>query len=87
MTNELNDNQQIVAAFDYVIDEQCWQYSFCQDYNTGTFNFYVAGKSIFNVEYPSGASKFCPQADADILNSIKKAKNQSVFDVPYDAWR
>jgi Glycoside-hydrolase family GH114 len=82
-TFELN-NQQIVAAFDDVIDAQCWQYSFCQDYNTGTFNFYVVGKSIFNVEYPLEPSKFCPQANADNFNSIKKAKKQSVFDVPYE---
>lgn len=85
-TYELN-NQQVVAAFDYVIDEQCWQYGFCQDYNTGTYNFYGAGKAIFNVEYPTVTSKFCPQANADNFNSIKKAKDQSVFDLPYTPCR
>jgi hypothetical protein len=85
-TYELN-NQQIVAAFDYVVDEQCWQYSFCQDYKTGTYNFYGAGKAIMNVEYPLSPSKFCPQANADNFNSIKKNKNQSVFDLPYQPCR
>ncbi|MGA2859858.1 MAG: endo alpha-1,4 polygalactosaminidase [Candidatus Sulfotelmatobacter sp.] len=85
-TYELN-NQQVVNAFDYVIDEQCWQYGFCQDYNNGTYNFYGAGKAIFNVEYPLSTSKFCPQANADNFNSIKKAKDQSVFDLPYTPCR
>jgi len=85
-TYELN-NQQVVAGFDYVVDEQCWQYSFCQDYNTGTYNFYSAGKAIFNVEYPLSTSKFCPQANSDNFNSIKKAKDQSVFDLPYTPCR
>ena len=85
-TYELN-NPQIVAAFDYVVDEQCWQYGFCQDYNTGNYNFYSAGKAIFNVEYPRATSKFCPQANADNFNSIKKAKDQSVFDLPYTPCR
>jgi hypothetical protein len=44
--------------FDFVIEEQCYQYQDCQDLEP----YITAGKAVFDVEYPSGtiSSADCP---------------------------
>jgi hypothetical protein len=71
------------AAFNFVIDEQCWQYSQCSNYSA----WQTAGKAIFNVEYEIAPSKFCASANSINFNSIKKAKDYSLYDIPWEACR
>ena len=70
-------------AFDFVIDEQCWQYDQCQDYAA----WQSAGKSILNVEYKLKPSEFCPQANAMNFNSIKKSGTYNLYDNPWEPCR
>jgi len=74
---------QLIAAFDYVLDEQCFQYRQCENYA----GFQAAGKSIFNAEYRVALGKFCSKANAMNFNSIKKDPNFSLYDLPYTPCR
>jgi hypothetical protein len=71
----------IESAFDFVIDEQCNQYSQCGNYSS----WQAAGKAIFNVEYKLGTSKFCPQDNSTNFNGI--SKNYSLDVTPYTPCR
>jgi len=71
----------IIGAFDFVIDEQCNQYSQCGNYS----GFQSAGKAIFNVEYKLTTGKFCPQDNSANINGIYK--NYSLDVTPYTPCR
>ena len=71
----------IEAAFDFVIDEQCNQYSQCGNYSA----WQAAGKAIFNVEYKLGTGKFCPKDNSANINGI--SKNYSLDVTPYTPCR
>jgi hypothetical protein len=71
----------IESAFDFVIDEQCNQYSQCGNYSS----WQAAGKPIFNVEYKLSTGKFCPQDNATNFNGI--LKNYSLDVTPYTPCR
>jgi len=71
----------IEAAFDFVIDEQCNQYSQCGNYSSWT----AAGKSILNVEYKLSTGKFCPADNSANFNGI--AKSYSLDVTPYTPCR
>jgi hypothetical protein len=76
-------NPDLISAFDYVLDEQCFQYNQCGDYS----GFQQAGKSIFNAEYRVAPDTFCPKANAMKFNSIKKATDFSLYDLPWTPCR
>jgi len=76
-------NPKLIATFDFVIDEQCFQYKQCDNY----LGFQSAGKSIFNAEYRISADTFCPKANALNFNSIKKAQDFNLYDLPYTPCR
>jgi hypothetical protein len=76
-------NSKLIAAFDYVLDEQCFQYHQCNEYS----GFQKAGKSIFNAEYRVAPDQFCPKANAENINSIKKAHNFNLYDLPWTPCR
>jgi hypothetical protein len=71
----------IESAFDFVIDEQCNQYSQCGNYSA----WQAAGKSIFNVEYKLSTGKFCPRDNSMNFNGI--LKNYSLDATPYTPCR
>lgn len=69
-----NDPYQVadlVSSFDYMVDEQCYQYQECEF----TFPFISAGKAVFAVEYRGTPSTFCPYMRAHGLSGIRKRKN------------
>ncbi len=80
---DLAGDPRLVAAFDYVIDEQCFQYKECAGYAA----FQGAGKAIFNAEYKLSTKKFCADANAMNFNSIRKAKNFNLYDQPWKPCR
>jgi hypothetical protein len=71
----------VEQAFDFVIDEQCNQFSQCGDYAA----WQTAGKSIFNVEYKLSTGKFCSTDNGSNINGIKK--NTSLDVTPYTPCR
>ena len=76
-------NPKLIAVFDYVLDEQCFQYHQCNEYA----GFQKAGKSIFNAEYRVAPDEFCPKANSMNINSIKKAHNFNLYDLPWTPCR
>jgi hypothetical protein len=58
----------LLSAFDFVIDEQCFEFSECDQ----LLPFLNANKAVFEVEYNLNPSQFCPQANAMNFNSLKK---------------
>jgi hypothetical protein len=57
-----------VAAFDWTLNEQWFQYSECA--RLGPFT--GAGKAVFQVEYDLAPSAFCPQARRLGFSSLRK---------------
>jgi len=59
---------QTVAAFDWALNEECFQYRECRALRA----FVAAGKAVFQVEYQGSPARFCPQARELRLSSMKK---------------
>ncbi len=57
-----------VAAFDWALNEQCFQYEECARLKP----FTKAGKAVFQVEYDLASSQFCPQAKRLGFSSLRK---------------
>jgi len=82
LKNDVEQVPDLVAYFDYAINEQCQQYNECGNYDT---YFTAAGKTVFQVEYKLSLVKFCGQANAANRNAIKK--DFDLFDTPYTPCR
>jgi hypothetical protein len=57
-----------VAAFDWALNEQCFQFSECARLKP----FTTAGKAVFQVEYDLAPSSFCAQARRLGFSSLRK---------------
>ncbi|HTR67502.1 MAG TPA: endo alpha-1,4 polygalactosaminidase, partial [Terriglobales bacterium] len=68
LKNDTDQVQDLVSHFDFMIDEQCFQYSECDS----LLPFINANKAVFEVEYSLDTSQFCPQANAMNFNAMKK---------------
>lgn len=66
-TTEASD---LWSYFDFSINEQCWQYSECDNMWN---NFIAHGKAVFNIEY-SGTPN-CTSANSHHMNSAKRDLN------------
>jgi hypothetical protein len=76
LKNDLEQVPDLLAYFDFALDEQCFQYHEC-----GLLApFTGAGKAVMQVEYSLPPSRFCPQANRMNFNSMKKH-------LSLDAWR
>ncbi len=82
MKNDVEQLADLSPYFDYAINEQCQQYNECGGYTT---YFIDNGKAVFQVEYKLGLSKFCPQANNENRNAIKKTYD--LFDTPWTPCR
>jgi hypothetical protein len=58
----------LVLSFDFVVNEQCFQYRECGRYRP----FLDAGKAVFNVEYHLPRSQFCERAAFLGVSAIRK---------------
>jgi hypothetical protein len=78
-----NDGEQIHALlrhFDFAINEECFTYRECDSLSA----FVRAGKPVFTVEYERPPRRFCSAAARlGFNNSIKKARDFSLFARPY----
>ncbi len=68
LKNDLDQIPTLVPYFDWVLDEQCFQYKEC---NT-LLPFIQANKPVMEVEYNLKTSAFCRQANAMNFNSMRK---------------
>jgi hypothetical protein len=82
LKNDVEQVPELAPYFDYAINEQCQQYDECGNYTT---SFVDAGKAVFEVEYKLKATRFCPPANAENRNAIRKTYD--LFDVPWTPCR
>lgn len=68
LKNDLGQIPQLVGVFDFAIDEQCFQYSECDQLSP----FIKAGKAVFEVEYQLSNDQFCAQANALGFSAMRK---------------
>ena len=57
-----------VAAFDWALNEECFQYHECGVYS----RFVDAGKAVFNVEYVGAMRSYCAKASEQQFSTLKK---------------
>jgi hypothetical protein len=68
LKNDLDQISDLVASFDFAVDEQCFQYKECDAVRP----FIQAGKPVFEIEYKLETERFCDRANALNFNSLKK---------------
>lgn len=68
LKNDLEQIPQLLGAFDFAIDEECYQYREC----SALAPFVAAGKAVFHTEYRRAPKDFCPVATALGLSSMQK---------------
>jgi hypothetical protein len=68
LKNDVDQVPDLLADFDYSIDEQCAQYDECAQLSP----FIAAGKPVFHVEYSLPLAEFCPQTTALGFSSMRK---------------
>ncbi len=76
LKNDVDQINDLVGSFDWALNEQCYQYDECIDYQS----FITNNKPVFGVEYNLEPSAFCPQANASGYSWLKKNLN-------LDSWR
>jgi hypothetical protein len=76
LKNDVAQIPGLLSYFDAALNEQCWQYAECTVAQNGSYScdqFVAAGKAVFGVEYSGQASTFCPKANAQNFNWLKKS--------------
>jgi hypothetical protein len=68
LKNDLGQIDALLPYFDYALNEQCHQYHECARLRP----FVNAGKAVFGVEYRLRPTSFCPQANAEDFNFLRK---------------
>lgn len=68
LKNDLDQVTDLVSAFDFALNEQCFEFSECDK----LMPFIIANKAVFEVEYNLATTAFCGQANAMNFNSLKK---------------
>jgi endo-alpha-1,4-polygalactosaminidase (GH114 family) len=76
LKNDLDQAAALEPAFDWALNEQCFQYHECDRLRP----FVRAGKAVFVAEYELDTASFCPQARAAGLMAMRKRTE-------LDAWR
>jgi endo-alpha-1,4-polygalactosaminidase (GH114 family) len=76
LKNDLDQAAALQPAFDFAVNEQCFQYQECDQLRP----FAAAGKAVFIAEYDLDPSAFCAQAQAAGYSAIRKH-------LALDAWR
>lgn len=71
LKNDLGQVQDLVASFDFEVNEQCFWYKEC-DLLTP---FIDANKPVFAIEYRGKLSKICADANARNFDTLKKRLN------------
>ncbi len=84
LKNDLGQVPKLEPAFDYAINEQCFQYSECTNGPPPGYRAFTrAGKAVFQVEYQIPRRRFCDRAAALGFAAIKKAGDFSLRARPW----
>lgn len=77
LKNDLDQVAQLVADFDFAVNEECFQWNECAMLKP----FIDAGKAVFHVEYgdQSTANRICSQANAMNFDSLVKRLDLGVW--------
>ncbi|MEV7078455.1 endo alpha-1,4 polygalactosaminidase [Streptomyces sp. NPDC093516] len=78
LKNDLPQIPQLVADFDFAVNEECAQYGECGELAP----FVEAGKAVFHVEYTQRRGDFCPEARRLGLSSMVKRPELGVWRSP-----
>lgn len=81
LKNDVDQLEALRPAFDWAMNEQCYQYSECSGYNTWTFT----QKAVVEVEYSGRTSAFCPVANG--YNRDAMLKTEDLFAKPWKPCR
>lgn len=68
LKNDLGQIGELVAHFDFAINEECFENDECEDLTP----FIEANKPVFGIEYKGTASSFCPLANQMNFDTLKK---------------
>jgi hypothetical protein len=68
LKNDLDQTEDLVADFDWALNEQCFEYKECDRLAP----FTKAGKAVFVVEYSLPAASFCEEARTRRFNALRK---------------
>ncbi|WP_433547994.1 endo alpha-1,4 polygalactosaminidase [Streptomyces sp. CA-294286] len=68
LKNDLDQIPELVGDFDFAVNEQCAEYHECAKLSP----FIEADKAVFHVEYEVPTSRFCAEARALRLSSMRK---------------
>ena len=68
LKNDIGQVPELVSAFDWALNEQCFEYAECDM----LVPFVQAGKAVFGVEYHMELPDFCPLANALNFDWLKK---------------
>ncbi|HEY7617397.1 MAG TPA: endo alpha-1,4 polygalactosaminidase, partial [Terriglobales bacterium] len=71
LKNDLEQVADLLPHFDFAINEQCFQFNECD----ALTSFIAANKAVFEVEYNTDTSQFCPEANAMNFNALKKEED------------
>ncbi len=80
LKNDVDQVKELVADFDWALNESCFQYKECDTLKP----FTAAGKAVFHVEYKMLTSAFCSRANSLDFNSMRKGVD---LDVPRELCR
>jgi hypothetical protein len=79
LKNDLDQVLGLVGAFDWALNEQCFEYSECDLLSP----FIAAGKAVFNVEYNRTTAQFCPGSGGACVRKFSSMQKHLAL----DAWR
>lgn len=75
LKNDLAQIPELLADFDFAVNEQCAQYDECAQLTP----FVAAGKAVFHVEYTEPRGSFCPESRRLGLSSMVKRLELGVW--------
>lgn len=78
LKNDLGQVEALEPAFDFAVNEQCFQYRECGKLRP----FVDAGKAVLHVEYELSRSKFCERALSLGFSSMRKGWDLGVWRRP-----
>ena len=68
LKNDLNQIQELVDDFDWILNEECFTYQECNQ----LLPFLDANKPVFVIEYGITPADFCPQANQQGFSALHK---------------
>jgi hypothetical protein len=88
LKNDLGQAGDLQPYFDFAMNEQCFQYSECGTPAPGLQAWpSTYGKAVFNVEYKTKLSTFCPLANSPAYDFNSISKDAALYDTPWTPCR